>query len=76
MLDPNDIADAVLIAGAFFIIFMVGCAVFNEYLPVWFCHYMQWHVKPKQTTFNGCNEIGMCSRCGQRVMQDSQGNWF
>lgn len=27
-------------------------------------------------SFDGCSVGGRCSRCGRRVLKDSQGNWF
>ena len=49
----------------------------NKYLPRWFCdNFGHWHLAPKSQTFDGCSAIGNCPRCGRRVMQDGQGNWF
>ena len=51
-------------------------AIFNSLLPIWFCHKMDWHLKPKKQNFDGCSFNGKCPRCSKKVMQDSQGNWF
>lgn len=51
-------------------------AVFNKYLPVWFCNHMGWHLTPKKQGNDGCSNTGVCPRCGKPVLQDSQGNWF
>lgn len=42
----------------------------------WFCTFWGWHKAPKHQTNDGVNQKGTCSRCGEKVMQDSQGNWF
>lgn len=42
----------------------------------WFCRVMGWHKTPEETGFDGCSFNGSCPRCGDHVMQDSQGNWF
>lgn len=42
----------------------------------WFCEKMGWHKAPKIIGNDGCSSTGMCPRCGQKVLQDSQGNWF
>jgi len=51
-------------------------ALYNDYLPKWFCHNLGWHLQPKKIGFDGASLQGVCPRCGQRVLQDSQGNWF
>lgn len=48
---------------------LLALVLFNKHLPVWFCHKMGWHLAPTSFT-------GRCSRCGKKVLQDSQGNWF
>lgn len=55
---------------------LVLSAIFNKYLPVWFCHKMGWHLRPKELGFDGCSCFGTCPRCGKEVLQDGQGNWF
>ena len=55
---------------------LVLTAIFNNKLPVWFCHKMGWHLAPKKMGFDGCSFTGECPRCGKKVLQDSQGNWF
>jgi hypothetical protein len=68
------------------IIAVVGgfCAIMFSLLIIdrfskstWFCRVMGWHKAPADGVgFDGCSFNGTCPRCGQRVMQDSQGNWF
>ncbi len=41
-----------------------------------FCTFFGWHKAPKEQGFDGCSPEGTCSRCGEHVLQDSQGNWF
>lgn len=43
-------------------------AMFNNWLPVWFCHKLNWHLQPKKID-------SKCPRCDKKVSQDSQGNW-
>jgi len=54
----------------------LSLAVFNRYLPKWFCDHMGWHLSPIAQGFDGCSFTGTCPRCGKSVLQDSQGNWF
>jgi len=49
---------------------------FNRYLGVWACKRLGWHLKPEELGFDGCSNHGICPRCLDKVMQDSQGNWF
>ncbi len=42
----------------------------------WFCRKMGWHKAPKEQGFDGMSKNGVCPRCGDKVLQDSQGNWF
>lgn len=50
-------------------------ALSNRWLPKWFCK-LDWHLPPKSQTFDGGSLGGVCPRCGQHILQDSQGNWF
>lgn len=40
------------------------------------CAVLGWHRAPREAGFDGCSPSGRCSRCGRRVLCDSQGNWF
>lgn len=42
----------------------------------WFCTFWGWHKAPNKQGFDGCSHNGVCPRCGNSVLQDSQGNWF
>lgn len=66
----------VIIGFTMFLFIFLVLACFNRYLPVWFCKHMGWHLAPDWQGFDGCNFTGTCSRCGTKVLQDSQGNWF
>ena len=35
-----------------------------------------WHSPIRKISFDGCSAVSMCKRCGDDIMQDSQGNWF
>ncbi len=48
----------------------------NRFLPVWACRIMFWHRPPREQGFDGCSFTGVCPRCGDKVLQDGQGNWF
>ncbi len=58
------------------LIFALALPLLNDRLPIWFCNHMGWHLAPRQQGFDGCSFNGICPRCGKRVLQDSQGNWF
>jgi len=55
---------------------LILLAVFNEHLPVIFCHKLGWHLAPRVQDFNGNSATGVCPRCNKKVLRDSQGNWF
>ena len=57
-------------------IVVLSLAMFNCYLPKWFCDYIGWHLAPEWQGFDGCSFTGTCPRCGKHVLEDSQGNWF
>ena len=42
------------------------------------CDWLDWHTVKSlvNATTDGVNLIAKCDRCGCRVLQDSQGNWF
>lgn len=41
------------------------------------CSTFGWHNgKGGAKSFDGCSVHATCSKCGNEVMQDSQGNWF
>ncbi len=41
------------------------------------CDTYGWHNGNGGTQgFDGCSFHSACSKCGKKVMQDSQGNWF
>ncbi len=50
--------------------------VCNKWLPVWFCHHLDWHLQPHMLSFNGNTLKGKCPRCGKEVFMDSMGDWF
>lgn len=59
-----------------FLIILVLLAVLNEYLPRWFCDKLGWHLQPNTALFDGASWYGRCPRCKEKIIQDSQGNWF
>ena len=40
------------------------------------CKIFGWHNGKGEKSFDGMSIHSTCSRCGKKVMQDSQGNWF
>jgi hypothetical protein len=42
----------------------------------WACDHLDWHKPCPPWGFDGASLSGRCCRCGRRVLQDSQGNWF
>jgi len=64
------------------IFFLIAVGIRN-YLPKWFvCDLMQWHgrIKDQQTNYVHHSTLGdttgICTKCGNKVHKDSQGNWF
>lgn len=49
----------------------VVLALYNKYLPVWFCEHIGWHLEPARHGFDGCSCFGVCPRCQKFVLQDS-----
>jgi hypothetical protein len=43
---------------------------------LWLCRWLHWHRAPLVQSFDGASFGGRCSRCGVKVLYDSQGNWF
>lgn len=37
---------------------------------------MGWHIPIEEQEFDGCSFTSICKYCGEKIMQDSQGNWF
>ena len=35
-----------------------------------------WHIPKDKKVYRGCLVISECKICGQKVIRDSQGNWF
>lgn len=35
-----------------------------------------WHSQINRIGFDGCSLTSICKYCGQKILQDSQGNWF
>lgn len=46
-------------------------------LGYWLCRILGWH-KPSGefATFDGFSHGGVCTHCRQRILQDSNGDWF
>lgn len=42
----------------------------------WFCNFFGWHQRPKELDTSGFCLKGICPRCENAVMQDSNGGWF
>ena len=41
------------------------------------CDLFKWHDGcGGEISYDGCSFHSVCSKCGKKVMQDSQGNWF
>lgn len=55
---------------------MLTLVMCNRMLPEWACRKLGWHLEPIAQGFDGCSFTGKCPRCGEKVMEDSQGNWF
>lgn len=59
-----------------FFILLTFLSIFNNWLPIWACNKLGWHLEPKSKNFDGVSLNGVCPRCNKKVLQDSQGNWF
>ena len=70
--------DVIILSIIFCILLALLCmSLFNSFwTSQWFCNKMGWHLQPKTIGIDGCSLIGICPRCGERVLQDGQGNWF
>jgi hypothetical protein len=66
------------IAFLVFLFVMVVLGFVHQFFKktTWFCSFMGWHLEPENKGFNGCSMNGVCPRCGNKVLLDSQGNWF
>ena len=71
-----NMVDVALVLFGICVVILLGCALLNRHLSVWFCDKMGWHLPPIAQGFDGCSFTGKCPRCGNDVLQDSQGNWF
>lgn len=40
------------------------------------CYVLRWHCRVDHTHTDEVNAYGVCSHCNQKLIQDSQGNWF
>lgn len=40
------------------------------------CDVLDWHRPRSEVGFDGASFTSTCDRCGSRILQDSQGNWF
>ena len=83
---PASICVAIAAGGLFMVILGILCAIDNQWIkrghksfaPSLFCGMFSWHNGDnKSDSFHdGCSVHSRCSRCGDAVMQDGQGNWF
>ena len=68
----------VIIFMSFFVI-LFGCMLIDKIFKLkFFCKLIGWHSVSKKeiVRFNGCSKVSICEKCGDEVLQDSQGNWF
>ena len=65
------------ILAAFVLLLSILDSVFKF---TWTCKVFGWHngkAGGKDTAYyDGCSLHSVCSKCGKKVMQDGQGNWF
>lgn len=61
----------------FLLISAIPLSIIDQFSKnTWFCDFWGWHKAPTQQGFDGASFNGKCPRCGRKVLQDSQGNWF
>ena len=67
---------AVVLGLGLSLIFLMGLDKIFKFK--WTCRVFGWHDGAGNGThsFDGCSVRAVCSKCGKKVMKDSQGNWF
>ena len=63
--------------GTFYVIGIYDWTI--HFKSKWFCENFDWHYVTKKSMddrFDGCSLHSRCTRCGKKVIQDGQGNWF
>ena len=50
---------------------VMALPLFNNFLPVWFCDKLGWHIKPKDNQSISKLYIGRCSRCTNKALFES-----
>ncbi len=67
-------------SGAIFLLFGIPYMAFSlmcHRLPyAWTCDWAGTHFPQGSRSFDGCSQHDVCRKCGQKIMQDGQGNWF
>ena len=59
------------------ILIFIPCSIISYFSTnKWFCNFWGWHKSPREQRFNGSSCIGICPRCENEVLQDSNGDWF
>jgi hypothetical protein len=70
------VAESFLILFGIWGVLVLALHLLHKYGGVRMCRIMRWHLAPTHQNFDGASLNGKCPRCGEFVMQDSQGNWF
>ena len=68
-----------LIVLAFICLCLIGglLNIYFDYFDFFYHDILRWHNgKGGKIGFDGCSFTSTCSKCGKKVLQDSQGNWF
>lgn len=59
----------------FFLLLLIDKLDF-KYKLKFFCAGPGWHKAPEHYSFDGASNVGKCPRCGKKVLQDGNGDWF
>jgi hypothetical protein len=41
-----------------------------------FCGWLDWHSPSSRIGFDGCSLYSTCKNCGEKILKDSNGDWF
>ncbi len=69
----------IIIAGliSLYVFPWILCLIDHKFGTQYSCSIFGWHNgKAGERSNDGCSDHAQCSKCGTKVMKDSQGNWF
>lgn len=48
----------------------------GKIFKLFYHHLLKWHLPNNEEYYDGCSFHSKCKICGEKIMQDSQGNWY